>query len=195
MHQTKIKDIKNLPPIERIKLLKKITEKRKKEIEEAEKLIKESIEEAKRDKEKKVEPIEEVTRELVRPIVEEAQEDTESLELKIAKEKAKTEETSTPLYGRPIEEIKENLYALATPNVYRSISQLLDIARERALTEEEERRVDFYRKRMSEFATIEHYITNPETKRFLLSAEEALIKIKKYELRRKEKEIEDKRGY
>src|SRR3989338_8865812 len=113
-----LEQIKKLPPEQRIKFLKIIEEKRKKEIEEAEKLVEKSETEI---KEKKVRTEEEETREKEkREIRAIATGREEALEKIVEETEAKEEEPKAPIYGAPLEALKK-IYKLATKDVYSSL--------------------------------------------------------------------------
>ncbi len=174
--EKEVEKLKNLPPEERIALLKKLEERRKKEIEQVEALINRSEKEIQVRKETEKE-IEEKSRELLEKKV--SPERAEELE-EIVEEAKKTPETEFNVqYGAPLEEIRR-MYQIATPEVYEGIRELRNRASEGRLTEDEERRLVVYE---NEFAGVnEAYVNDAKTKETIKKAKSALDQIKKYEL-------------
>lgn len=173
-----IKELEKLPPEKRIAILKEFEKKKKKEIEQAESLIK-KIEEGIEAKKKTEKEIEEKSKELLEKTARGAQE--EELE-SIVQEAKKTEETEfRPQYGAPLEEIKK-VYEIATTEVYETIRELRNKASEGRLTPEDEQRIDFYEREFSRINAVQAAYIADEKKRInIMKAKTALEQIKEYE--------------
>ncbi len=171
-----MEDLKKLPPEKRIAVLKKFEEKRKKDIEKAEELIKGTEEELER-KEETEQEIEEKSRELLEERIEENTEDIE-LEGIIEEAKVSAEEAEfAPQYGKPLEE----LYQIATPSAVDSMSELRERAAEGSLSEYDRERVDFYQEQFEQLSAVEAaYIKDQEKRINVMKIKDALERIKEY---------------
>lgn len=157
-----IKELKTLPPKERIAGLKEIEQKRReeleekqKEIEEAEKLLRESLEEAKTEEKKELE-IEELAKERPRRAAEEESE----LEETVAKEKVKEGAQEAVRYGAPLEDLRR---------FYESVRE---IRNEAAAGNFDKKMVEQYQESVSRLEKMDpKYAISPQAK-------EALFKIK-----------------
>lgn len=168
-------ELKKLPPEKQIEILKKFEEKRKKDIEKAEDLIKASEEELK-DKEKTKIEIEEKSKELL----EEKLSDEEDKELEnIVKEANKGAEDAELAhhYGKALEEV----YEIANPATYDRVRELRDRAASGNLSEQERRSIDFYSSQFNQVSTVEAaYIKNEETRIDVMKIKTALEQIEQY---------------
>ena len=173
-----IEQIKKLPPEQRIKYLRKLEEQKKKEIEEAEKILVNSETEIQRQREKEEEEgKKEQEKREIRAIATGNQEKLEEM----VRESPAEEAPKAAVYGAPLEELR-NIYQIAKPEIYDSIKDLRNTAAERDLTAEEERRLNSYNSAFSQINSVQAaYIRDQQTRVTVLKAKEALDQIKKYE--------------
>jgi len=156
-----LKDLEKLSPEERVAVLKKFEDRRKKEIEQAESLIRKTEKEIETRKKTELE-IEEKSKEFADKRTEGKGEELEE----IVKEAKKTDEEGLfrPQYGAPLEEIKK-LYEIATPEVYDRIRDIRNRASEGALTKDDEQRLNFYESEFSRINAVQAAYINDERKR------------------------------
>ena len=106
----------------------------------------------------------------------------EALENIVEETETKEEAAKGPVYGVPLEDIKRNIYQLATPDVYNGIKDLRNEAAKRELNEEEERRLRSYDSAFSQISNVQAaYIRDEQARVSLIKAKQALEQIKKYE--------------
>jgi hypothetical protein len=169
--------LKNLPPEQRVALLKKFEEQRKKEIERAEKELKSSEAEIE-TKKKSQRELEEKSRELLEKRVTPRQ--VEELEEIVEETQKPAEEgAARPVYGAPLEEIKR-LYEIATPEVYEGVRELRNRAAQGRLSEEDEKRINFYEHQLSGVSVNEQYINDRRTKDNWVRIKTAIEQIEEY---------------
>lgn len=175
-----LKDLEKLSPEERVRVLKKFEEQRKKEIEKAESLLRRTEEEIEGKKKTELE-IEEKSKEIIEKGGRgAARKNPEELE-EIVREAKQEPNEFRPQYGAPLEEIKK-LYEIATPEVYDTIRDMRDRAAEGRLTRQDEERLNFYENEFSRINSVQAAYINDEKKRInIMKAKTALEQIKEYE--------------
>lgn len=167
--------LKSLPPEERVAILKKFEEQKKKDIEKAENLLKNSQVEIEKRKEKDNE-FEEKGKELLEKKV--RPEKSEELE-DIVEESQKTAEPGRgPVYGG-FEEIRK-LYEISKPEIYESVRELRNRAAQGRLSEEDENRINFYERQVSDAAANSQYMNDRKAKENLMRIKTAMEQIEEY---------------
>jgi len=172
-----LKELNRLSPEKRLALLKKFEEKRKKEIEHAESLIKSSESEIEKRKETEKE-IEEKSKALLeKRISEEREEELENIVEEA--QKGPEEEGFKAQYGAPLEELRR-IYEIA-PVAYESVRELRNRASEGRLTSEDEQRLNFYETQFSQITPVQAaYIKDEKTRVNVMKIKTALDQTEEY---------------
>jgi hypothetical protein len=173
-----LKDLKNLPPEERIAVLKKFEDQRKKEIEQAESLLKNSEVEVQKKRETEREN-EQKGKELLEKKIS-SKSNEEALEEIVEESQKPADGNARPVYGAPLEEMRR-VYEMATREVYEGVKELRNRASRGMITEDEVEKINFYESQLSSVATVnEAYINDKKAKENFVKIKTALEQIKEY---------------